>query len=241
MCVVQIGELVGQLSDETKAVIDKEYMSHICQKSKDIMNKIDKVTTALLGNHTENGFEGKGTIAKMIGNFFFGMIGSMLGMYLGNVALNVFNKKDNIYKKNDSWGEYIAEGVKSGAFAIFGSKLLLKITAAIGAAIIKQIVDVLIGKKTFNMWGMVVDVIVGVLFVIAIHFSSTMLKKLPKKNRTNEFANRIKSLIKNIGQYITEKIKQILKLLFEFFKTFTKRFSISFAKKCAPQLLKIFR
>ena len=57
---------VTQLSDETKAVIDKEYMSHICQKSKDIMNKIDKVTTALLGNQTENGFEGKGTIAKMM-------------------------------------------------------------------------------------------------------------------------------------------------------------------------------
>lgn len=57
---------VNYLSAETKASVDSEYMAHICQKPKDIMNKIDRLTTALVGNKTEYGFEGKGEIAKMM-------------------------------------------------------------------------------------------------------------------------------------------------------------------------------
>ena len=33
--------------------------------------------------------------------------------------LSNFTKKKKIYDKNDSWGTYIAEGVKSGAFSIY--------------------------------------------------------------------------------------------------------------------------
>ena len=182
-----------------------------------------------------------GTIVKMIGNFFFGMLGGMLGMYLSNVTLNVFKGKQNIYAKNDSWGAYVAEGVKSGAFAIFGSKLLYKIIAAIGAAVIKQVIDIFFSKKAFDLWGLITDILIGVFFVIAIHFGATLLKKLPKKNRTNKMTEKIKSLIKKIARNITVKLKKIIKALFEFFKTFAKRFSISYAKKCATQLINVFR
>jgi hypothetical protein len=102
-------------------------------------------------------------------------------------------------------------------------------------------VDIFFSKKEFNVWGLITDILVGVLFVIVIHFGTTLLHKLPKKHRTSKMTEKIKSLIKKIAKHITDKLKKIIKLLFEFFKTFAKRFSISYAKKCALQLLNIFR
>ena len=74
-------------------------------------------------NSPINGADENGNIAnfiiKMIGNFIWGLVGGMLGLYLANVTLNLVNGKKKIYDKNDSWGTYIAEGVKSGAFSIY--------------------------------------------------------------------------------------------------------------------------
>ena len=61
---------VNSLTDETKATIDKEYMAHICQKPDDIMDETEDILTALIGNKTEEGFEGKGAVAKMMEKTF---------------------------------------------------------------------------------------------------------------------------------------------------------------------------
>ena len=184
-----------------------------------------------------------GTIVKMIGNFFWGMAGGMLGLYLANVTLNIANGKKNFYDKNDSWGAYIAEGVKSGAFAIFGSKLVYKIIAVIGASVLKQFVDMLIYKSSFNFWGLLTDIIVGILFVIVLHFGPTVLKKLSsKKNKSsNKWIARLKDIVKKIADYLISKLRKAIDKLVSFFKnTFVKRFSISYAKRIGNELKKIF-
>ena len=184
-----------------------------------------------------------GAIVKMIGNFLWGMAGGMLGLYLANVTLNIANGKKNIYAKNDSWGTYIAEGVKSGAFAIFGSKLVYKIIAVIGASVLKQIVDMLIYKTAFNFWGLLTDIFIGILFVIIFHFGPTVLKKLSgkKKKSSSKWIEKLKDIAKKIANYLISKLRKAIDKLVSFFKnTFVKRFSISYAKRIGSELKKIF-
>ena len=184
-----------------------------------------------------------GAIVKMIGNFLWGMAGGMLGLYLANVTLNIANGKKNFYAKNDSWGTYIAEGVKSGAFAIFGSKLAYKIIAVIGASVLKQFVDMLIYKSSFNFWGLLTDIIVGILFVIVVHFGPTVLEKLSskKKESSSKWIAKLKDIVKKIADYLIDKLRKTIDKLVSFFKnTFVKRFSISYAKRIGIELKKIF-
>ncbi len=183
-------------------------------------------------------------IIKMISNFFWGMAGGMLGMYLANVTLNIVNGKKQFYEKNDTWGQYIAEGIKAGAFAIFGSKLVYKIIAVIGASVLKQVVDFFFNKTAFNLWQLLLDIIIGICAVIAIHFAPTILSKLPKSKRGNsgKFIEKIKAILTKIADYIMKKLKKVIENLIKFFKNvFVKRFSISYAKKIGSELLKIFK
>ena len=184
-----------------------------------------------------------GTIVKMIGNFLWGMLGGMLGLYLANVTLNIASGQNNIYEKNDTWGKYIAEGVKSGAFAIFGSKLVYKIMAVVGASVLKQFVDMLISKKSFNFREFLIDIFIGIAVVLLIHFGSSILKKLSSKKKKNssKWIEKIKEIIKKIADYLIKKLGEIIDKLVSFFKNvFVKRFSISYAKRIGAELKKIF-
>ncbi len=182
-------------------------------------------------------------VAQMIKNFFFGMVGGMVGLYLANVTLNLFKGKKDFCAKNDTWGTYIAEGVKSGAFAIFGSKLVYKIVAVVGASVLKQIIDVFFVKKPFSLWTLLTDILVGIGFVCVLHFAPTLIKKLPKSEKKNssKWMEKIKNLIKKIVDNLVKKLKGVISKLMDFFKNvFVKRFSISYAKKIASELKKIF-
>lgn len=184
-----------------------------------------------------------GTIVKMIGNFLWGMLGGMLGLYLANVTLNIASGQNNIYEKNDTWGKYIAEGVKSGAFAIFGSKLVYKIMAVVGASVLKQFVDMLISKKSFNFREFLIDIFIGIAVVLLIHFGPSILKKLSSKKKKNssKWIEKIKEIIKKIADYLIKKLGEIIDKLVSFFKNvFVKRFSISYAKRIGAELKKIF-
>ena len=194
-------------------------------------------------NDTDECGSTAGTIVKMISNFLWGMAGGMFGLYLANVTINIANGKKNFYDKNDSWGTYIAEGVKSGAFAIFGSKLVYKIIAVIGASVLKQFVDMLIYNSSFNFWGLLTDIIVGILFVIVLHFGPTVLKKLSskKKKSSSKWIAKLKDIVKKIADYLISKLRKAIDKLVSFFKnTFVKRFSISYAKRIGAELKKIF-
>ena len=182
-------------------------------------------------------------IIKMISNFIFGMLGGMLGLYLANVTLNLANGKKDFYAKNDSWGTYIAEGVKSGAFSIFGSKYLIKLGAVLAASVIKQFVDMIIYKSSFSWKTLFWDLLIGGLVVTAFHFGPTVISKLPKKqkNNSNKWLSKVKDLIKKIAERIISTLQKKLEKLISFFKnTFVKRFSISYAKRIGSELKKIF-
>lgn len=182
-------------------------------------------------------------IVQMIKNFIFGLVGGMLGLYLANVTLNIARGKKDIYNKNDSWGAYIAEGVKSGAFSICGSKLSYKILAVIGASVLKQFVDMLIHKKPFNLGEFLSDIIGGIIFVLITHFASTALKKLSSKQRKNssKWIAKLKAIAKKITDYLIRKLRKAIDKLVSFFKnTFVKRFSISYAKRIGSELREIF-
>ena len=197
-------------------------------------------------NDPTNNSDKCGTIAsaivKMIGNFIFGMFGGMLGLYLANVTLNIANGEKNFYDKNDTWGTYIAEGVKAGAFSIFGSKLVYKVIAVIGALVLKQFVDMLIYKTSFNFWGFLIDLLVGIGLVIALHFTPTVLGKLPKNQKKNssKWISKLKNIIKKLVDYVINKLRKTIDKLIAFFKNaFVKRFSISYAKTIGIELKKI--
>ena len=179
----------------------------------------------------------------MIGNFIWGMVGGMLGLYLANVTLNIASGNKDLYKKNDTWGTYIAEGVKSGAFSILGSKLVYKIIAVIGASVLKQIIDMIIYKTSFNFWGLLIDILIGIAFVLIIHFTPTIINKLSKNQKKSKYKwiEKLKEFIKKAVDYIINKLRKTIDKLINFFKnTFVKRFSISYAKRIASELKKIF-
>ena len=198
-------------------------------------------------NDAANNADECGTIAsaiiKMISNFILGMFGGMLGLYLANVTLNLVNGKKNFYEKNDTWGTYIAEGIKSGAFSIFGSKYLIKLGAVLAASVIKQFVDMIIYKSSFSWKTLFWDLLIGGLVVTAFHFGPTVISKLPKKqkNNSNKWLSKVKDLIKKIAERIISTLQKKLEKLISFFKnTFVKRFSISYAKRIGSELKKIF-
>ncbi len=185
-----------------------------------------------------------GVVVKMISNFFCGMVGGMLGLYLANVTLNIANGKNDFYKKNDSWTTYISEGVTSGVLAICGSSLVYKITAVVGASVLKQMIDVFLGKNPFNLQELIDDIIHGTIFVCAIHFTSKVLRKLSikQKKSSSKWVGKLKSSSKEITNHITKKMYKTIDKLITFFKNvFVKRFSISYAKKISRELSKIFR
>ena len=183
------------------------------------------------------------TIIKMISNFILGMLGGVLGLYLANITLNLANGKKNFYAKNDTWGTYIAEGVKSGVFSIFGSKYLIKLGAVLAASVIKQFVDIIIYKSSFSWKTFFWDLFIGILFVTVIHFGPTVISKLPKKQKNNssKWLSKVNDLIKKIAERIITTLQKKLEKVISFFKnTFVKRFSISYAKRIGSELLKIF-
>ena len=184
-----------------------------------------------------------GTVIKMISNFFWGMVGGMLGLYLANITVNIANGKKDFYNKNDSWGTYIAEGVKGGAFAILGSKLVYKITAVIGAAILKQIVDIFFDKTSFSFWGLLTDILIGIGFVLVIHFGPIILSKLSRKQKKSSavWIEKLKEMIQKIVEFLISKMRNTIDKLVAFFQnTFVKRFSISNAKRIGKEFKKIF-
>ena len=198
-------------------------------------------------NNPTNNTDDCGTIAsaiiKMISNFILGMFGGMLGLYLANVTLNLVNGEKNFYAKNDTWGTYIAEGIKSGAFSIFGSKYLIKLGAVLAASVIKQFVDMIIYKSSFSWRNLFWDLFIGGLVVTVIHFGPTVIKKLPKKQKNNssKWLSKVKNLIQKIAERIITTLQKKLEKLISFFKnTFVKRFSISYAKRIGSELKKIF-
>jgi RHS repeat-associated protein len=183
------------------------------------------------------------TIVTMIKNFILGMGGGMLGLYLANITLNLAKGKKNFYDKNDTWGTYIAEGVKSGGFSIFGSKYIAKLGTVVAASALKQFIDMIIYKTPFNWSGFFVDILVGILFVTVIHFGPTVLSKLSKKQKkdSNKWLTKVKDIIKKIADHIISKLKKTIEKLVSFFKNvFVKRFSISYAKRIGSELKKIF-
>ena len=182
-------------------------------------------------------------ILKMIGNFILGFASGMLGMYLANVTINLAERKENIYVKNDTWGTYIAEGVKSGAYSIFGNKVIYQIITVIGAAVLKQFIDCLIGKSSFNYWSFLGDIVAGLVFIAIIHIVPTALKKLTNKNKkiSNKWLAKLKGMVKKIADFLINKLRNSINKLISFFKnTFVKRFSISYAKRIGKKLLEIF-
>lgn len=198
-------------------------------------------------NNPVNNTDDCGTVAsaiiKMIKNFILGMIGGMLGLYLANVTLNLVYGKKDFYDKNESWGTYIAEGIKSGAFSIFGSKYLIKLGAVLAASVIKQFVDMIIYKSSFSWKDLLLDLFIGGLFVTVIHFAPTVISKLPKnhKNSSNKWIAKVKDLIKKIAERIISSLQKKLENLISFFKNaFVKRFTISYAKRIGSELKKIF-
>ena len=198
-------------------------------------------------NSPINATDENGTIAsfivKMIGNFIWGMFGGIIGLYLANITLNLVNGKKNLFAKNDSWGTYIGEGVKSGAFAIFGDKMVYKIIAVVGASLLKRFIDMLIYKSSFNFWGLITDIMVGIFFVILIHFAPKVVRKLNKKQKNNssKWIAKLKDIVKKIVDNVISKLRKTIDKLITFFKnTFVKRFSISYAKRIATELKKIF-
>lgn len=167
----------------------------------------------------------------------------MLGLYLANVTLNLFDSTKNLYEMNDTWGAYIAEGIKSGVFSIFGSKYLIKLSAVLATSVMKQFIDMIIQKASFNWGTLLKDIVAGGIFVTAIHFAPTMLSKLPKKqiNNSGKLLSKVKGLIKKIAEHIITTLQNKLgKLIFFFKNTFVKRFSISYAKKIGSKLMDIF-
>ena len=179
----------------------------------------------------------------MIGNFIWGMAGGMLGLYLANVTLNIANGEKNLYQKNDTWGTYIAEGVKSGVFSIFGSKYIIKLGTVIAASALKQFVDMIIYKTSFSISGLIRDILWGSFFVTLIHFGPKLLSKLSSKQKKNssKWLAKVKEIINKLVDNIINKLKKTIEKLISFFKnTFIKRFSISYAKGIATELKKIF-
>lgn len=182
-------------------------------------------------------------ILKMIGNFIFGFFGGMSGWYLANVTINLAERKENIYEMNDTWGIYIAEGVKSGASSIFGNKVVYQIITVVGAAVLKQFIDYLIGKSSFNYRLFLRDIIIGIAFVALTHIVPTALKKLTNKNKkiSNKWLAKLKGMVKKIADFLINKLRNSINKLISFFKnTFVKRFSISYAKRIGKKLLEIF-
>ncbi len=209
-------EIGRWLNSDDPAIIDNASDYNILS-----CNKYCYCLNSPANDSDKNGFFILG-IAKMIGNFILGMAGGMFGMYLANVTLNIVNGKKNFYSKNDSWGAYIAEGVKAGAFSIFGSKYLIKLLAVLGASLLKQFVDFLLSKKPFNWKEFLLDLFIGCIAVTLFHFAPTILKKLPKKKRDNSswIINKLKSMIKKIADYIMKTLKGIIYKLINFFKNF---------------------
>ena len=195
-----------------------------------------------IGNSDEGGGLPSG-IGGMIINFALGFIGGAVGLYLANVTLNVVMKKKNIFNKNDSWGTYVAEAIKSGVFSIFGGKYIVKLGAVLAASVIKQFVDMILYKVTFSWYSLLRDVLIGVFIVTLIHFGPTVLGKLSRKQKKNssKLLAKVKELIRKIVDHIINKLKKVIEKLVSFFKnTFVKRFSISYAKRIGLELMKIF-
>ena len=98
---------VNSLTDETIGTINNEYLSHISRNSGDIMNEIDSIRSALIGQQTDNGFEGRGEIAVMLENTFSKprniLVNEGHGDPVTNLQTTLFNQNiKSIPKVNDS-------------------------------------------------------------------------------------------------------------------------------------------
>ena len=127
------------------------------------------------------------TVLKKIIQFIINAIAGAFGVYIIDVTENIVSKTEPYYMRRSPIGVYIAEALRCGSRALWGSSLSRKLAIAAGVTIINNLIQILFEGKTFNFWGFFIEFCLSLLIVVAIEYAPGLKKFLKQKTSKRPF------------------------------------------------------